>query len=303
MGNHCLGAVRHSRWRWPVWLLALLTLAASAALNTSLMREQMQTRYGEDGVALLDAWQRMLSDAQPLASAQQVVQVNNFFNQQIRYSEDLPLWQQSDYWATPLETLGLRAGDCEDYSIAKYLSLLALGIPPSQLRLIYVRAQIGGPHSKLFQAHMVLGYYPATDATPLILDSLVHSLLPANERPDLRPVFSFNSQGLWIGGQLTQADPTARLSRWRDLLTRVEAEGFLLAAPATAIAANSSLPAVNTTPLTTPATPVTQTNQSLPVDASASSSSTSAAAQQTAAPLNISDTVNTPEKGTTYVAD
>ena len=271
----------YSGWfnkRWLALLLALLTLTASATLNTSLMREQMQGRYGEDGVALLDAWQRMLSDAQPLAAAQQVAQVNQFFNQHIRYSEDLPLWQQSDYWATPVETLGLRAGDCEDYSIAKYLSLLALGIPPAQLRLIYVRAQIGGPQSKLFQAHMVLGYYPDTDATPLILDSLVHSLLPANERPDLRPVFSFNSQGLWIGGQLTQADPTARLSRWRDLLTRVEAEGFSLAAPAVATAEiNSSLPA--------PDTPAT-------------SSATSSANTPT-----TSNTQNTSEKGTTYVAD
>ena len=73
---------------------------------------------------------------------------------------------------------------------------------------------------------MVLGYYPTPDAIPLILDSLINTIEPANKRPDLRPVFSFNSEGLWVGNQSTQADPTARLSRWRDLLARVNAEGF-----------------------------------------------------------------------------
>jgi hypothetical protein len=46
-------------------------------------------------------------------------------------------------------------------------------------------------------------------------------------RPDLSPVYSFNSDGLWVGGATTSsADPTTRLSRWRDVLERMRRDGL-----------------------------------------------------------------------------
>lgn len=204
----------------------MVSLLASAAIDSNKMQQVMQARYGNDGIVLLDAWNRILNSAINSAPEEKLLQVNQFFNHNVRYTEDIVLWEKSDYWATPVEVMGVRAGDCEDYTIAKYLSLLQLGIANEQLRLIYVKAQIGGPHSKIFQAHMVLGYYATPDAIPLILDSLINTIEPATNRPDLRPVFSFNSEGLWVGNQATQADPTTRLSRWRDLLARASEEGF-----------------------------------------------------------------------------
>jgi len=74
---------------------------------------------------------------------------------------------------------------------------------------------------------MVLGYYPTPDAEPLILDNLVSEIRPASRRPDLFPIFSFTSEGLWVQGASTSsADPTARLSRWRSVLQRMRAEGL-----------------------------------------------------------------------------
>lgn len=212
-------------FRIPI-LLFSISLLVSADINPQKMHSVMSARYGNDGVALLGAWEKMLDSATSADAKEKLLQVNQFFNRNIRYTEDAILWKKSDYWATPLETMGMRAGDCEDYTIAKYLSLLELGIANEQLRLIYVKAQIGGAQSKISQAHMVLGYYPTPNAIPLILDSLINTIEPANMRPDLHPVFSFNSEGLWVGNQSTQADPTARLSRWRDLLARVKEEGF-----------------------------------------------------------------------------
>lgn len=166
-------------------------------------------------------------EQQHAPEVEQLQLVNDFFNRHIRYAEDIDLWEQSDYWATPMETLGRRAGDCEDYTIAKYMSLIKLGIPAERLRLIYVRASIGGSQSRISQAHMVLGYYPTPQSVPLILDNLIPGIMQAEERPDLKPVFSFNSVGLWVGNNpQSQADPTARLSRWRDVLTRMQKEGF-----------------------------------------------------------------------------
>ncbi len=210
-----------------VLVILLFSFIVCAELDSNKMQQVMQTRYGNDGIVLLDAWNRMLEHISNASAEEKLLQVNQFFNRNVRFTEDIALWKKSDYWATPLEVMGMRAGDCEDYTIAKYFSLLQLGIANEQLRLIYVRAQIGGPHSKIFQAHMVLGYYPTPDAVPLILDSLTNTIEPANNRPDLRPVFSFNSEGLWVGNQSTSADPTARLSRWRDLLARAKDEGFI----------------------------------------------------------------------------
>jgi hypothetical protein len=73
---------------------------------------------------------------------------------------------------------------------------------------------------------MVLAYYARPDAEPLVLDNLDVRILPASQRPDLRPVFGFNSEGLWMAGVQSPADPTARLSRWRDLLRRMQEQGL-----------------------------------------------------------------------------
>ena len=212
------------------WILAglIVSLVCIATVDPHTMRQVMHSRYGGEGLKLLDAWNQMLDGATATGPDEQLQLVNQFFNRHIQYSDDESLWKKSDYWATPLETMGIRAGDCEDFTVAKYLSLLELGIPVEKLRLIYVKAQIGGTRSKIFQAHMVLGYYATPDAIPLIMDNLVDTIQPANQRTDLQPVFSFNSQGLWVGSQRAQADPTARLSRWRDLLTRAQEEGIQL---------------------------------------------------------------------------
>jgi len=117
-------------------------------------------------------------------------------------------------------------GDCEDYVIGKYFSLIAAGMPSSRLRLVYVRAQIGGSDGSA-QAHMVLAYYATPGAEPLVLDSLIGEIRPASRRPDLAPVFSFNSDGLWQGtGAQSAGDPLARLSRWREVLAKARSEGF-----------------------------------------------------------------------------
>jgi predicted transglutaminase-like cysteine proteinase len=187
----------------------------------------MNARFGTSGVNKLQQWQLLVETQQLTSASEKIKAVNDFFNKNTRFAEDIIHWKQSDYWATPIETLGSGAGDCEDYTIAKYFTLLRLGVPLEQLRLIYVKAQIGGSSSKIFQAHMVLGYYAEPNSIPLILDSLVSELETADKRTDLQPVFSFNSAGLWVGNQAQpQINPTARLSRWRDVLERMIQEGF-----------------------------------------------------------------------------
>jgi len=183
-----------------------------------------QERFGEQATATVNDWQLMLITAEAESAGTQLQMVNDFFNSRVRWTTDQAIYQTEDYWATPLETLGRLAGDCEDFSIAKFASLRELGIPAEQLRLIYVKAISGG----LAQAHMVLAWYETPRSVPLILDNINQVILPANQRRDLQPVFSFNSEDLWLGatGNRVSASPQARMSRWRQVLDQMRKEGL-----------------------------------------------------------------------------
>jgi predicted transglutaminase-like cysteine proteinase len=202
-----------------LWLGGSLPWAADA-----VRMMQAAIRLGPRAVAALPALQSLLQQGAALDDEGQLAAVNSFFNRRIVFAEDSEAWGQADHWASPLESLALGRGDCEDYVIAKYFSLVAAGMPVARLRLVYVRAQVGMDS----QAHMVLAYYAQPNAEPLILDNLITDMRPASRRPDLVPVFSFNSEGLWQGvGALSGGDPQARLSRWREVLAKARAEGFL----------------------------------------------------------------------------
>ncbi len=210
----------------PVLLLlfALLAGALQADWDFTLISRRAESLYGPlgDGKQRIDDWQRLLASQAGASEAEQLKEVNRFFNAKLRFTDDLALWNQVDYWATPVEALRRGAGDCEDYAIAKYISLRHLGVPAEKLRITYVKAL------RLNQAHMVLTYYEKPDAVPLVLDNLIGSILPASQRSDLLPVYAFNGEGLWLtnqGGGKKVGD-AKRLSRWQDLLKKMKAEGF-----------------------------------------------------------------------------
>lgn len=210
-----------------LWLSAALVwpVGSTQAWDADQMLSAAK-RISARAVAGVQVLQPLLSQGAALDESARLDLINEFFNRRIQFAQDIDVWGQLDYWASPLELLDKGRGDCEDYAIAKYFSLLALGVPVAKLRLVYVRAQIGGVHG-VYQAHMVLAYYAAAGAEPLILDSLITELRSASRRPDLVPVFSFNSEGLWQGvGQQSAGDATARLSRWREVLAKARAEGF-----------------------------------------------------------------------------
>lgn len=201
-----------------------------AAPDYDRILQLAESRYGDRGVQVVRAWQEMMLSAQSLSEADKIRRVNEFFNRRIQFGEDQAIWGVNDYWATPLELMGRGSGDCEDFAIAKYFALRSLGVPLESLRITYVKARIGGPRSEITQAHMVLAYYEEPSGEPLILDNLITEVRPASRRGDLMPIFSFNSEGLWTGaGPAEKKDAgssTARLSRWRDLIARMRAEGY-----------------------------------------------------------------------------
>ncbi|PSW25480.1 sulfate adenylyltransferase [Photobacterium swingsii] len=198
-------------------------LTAIDRQNIDLIRQF----YGERAGKRATAWRHLLhqltnthtatrSDKKSVSESTQLEGINRFFNQ-LQFIDDDKLWGKKDYWATPNEFIGVGGGDCEDFSIAKYFSLLSLGVDDEKLRLVYVKALT------LNQFHMVVAYYPHPAAVPLLLDNLDGEIKPATERLDLLPIYSFNGSQLWLmkqKGQGQLAGDAAKLSAWNDVRLR-----------------------------------------------------------------------------------
>lgn len=216
------------RWMWCtvaaglLWAAAWPGRAGLVDFSENLLA-YVSKKWGREAPPRLMVWQRLVRDNRAAGAAPTRVeqvslkQVNGFFNQ-VPFFNDIKHWGMEDYWATPIELLGSFGGDCEDYSISKYLSLKEIGVPVERLRITYVRAL------RLGESHMVLAYYPTPDADPLILDNLNGSILPASQRPDLEPVYGFNDDDLWVQGGPSRKGGASNVRLWRDLLDKLAKE-------------------------------------------------------------------------------
>lgn len=164
------------------------------------------------------AWGNLIASLQNKSVDVQLEKVNSFFNQ-FSFESDQQSEGVEDYWKSPDEFIIDGGGDCEDYAIIKYFTLITLGIPTDRLRITYVTSL------KLQQAHMVLSYYPSPEAEPLILDSLENKIMKASKRTDLKPIYSFNGDGLWLAKQRGQSSFMGQsngLGKWDELQKRME---------------------------------------------------------------------------------
>lgn len=199
-------------------LLGRAALCALLAIAMPAGPASADALRADAGDRRLQHWRQLMNEERAAPEREQLVAVNDFFNG-ARFVDDRDLWQVADYWATPDEFLLRDAGDCEDFAIAKYFTLKAMGVAPDKLRITYVKVE------SLQQAHMVLAYYPDPLSAPLILDNLNRHILPATERPDLRPIYSFNAESLWLARsrhEQQRAGHPGQLQRWREMLARLD---------------------------------------------------------------------------------
>ncbi|MBD5770231.1 transglutaminase-like cysteine peptidase [Marinomonas sp. SM2066] len=196
----------------PQWLLY-----ADVSDKYRKLAKQAAITYGVGADKRILTWRKLIEDAKPLTVIDQLTQVNDFFNQ-MEFVDDIDLWHKEDYWATPIEFLGMQAGDCEDFTIAKYFALRELGVPDEKLRLVYVKSLT------LNQHHMVVAYYHKPTSIPVLLDNIDKELKPASKRNDLLPIYSFNAENLWLSkekGRGVLVGGSSRLSLWTDLNDRL----------------------------------------------------------------------------------
>ncbi|WP_158174450.1 transglutaminase-like cysteine peptidase [Grimontia hollisae] len=199
-----------------IFLLPSIVTLALGSTDTQWVNK-VAAFYGERAGKRVATWRNLVAQSAALSEREKLAVVNNFFNQ-LYFVDDIDLWGKKDYWATPLEFLGSAAGDCEDFSIAKYFTLRELGIDDKKLRLVYVNA------IKLNQFHMVVAYYPTPSSEPVLLDNLDPEIKKASKRQDLLPVYSFNGSRLWLmkeRGKGELAGKSSRLGLWNDLRTRM----------------------------------------------------------------------------------
>lgn len=183
-----------------------------------IMLERIEHKYGSAAKQRFVAWQKLMDAGKIIPERDKLQQVNDFFNRNTEFVDDLVLWLKADYWATPVELLAKGAGDCEDFSIAKYFTLVEIGVDESKLRITYVKAL------KLNLSHMVLSYFESPRAVPLILDNLRPDISSATDRSDLLPVYSFNGSGIWLAkikGSSQSIGKVDQLNLWTDLKRRM----------------------------------------------------------------------------------
>lgn len=151
-------------------------------------RERHQERaLCQRGDCAMLRWREFLAGlkrAEPLA---QLRAVNDRLNK-IAYVSDMENYGVEDYWATPREFFA-KGGDCEDYALAKYLSLRALGWPAERLRIVVVYDRERDlVHAALVAYHEGVGY---------LLDIEIGAVTDARRVGRYLPIFAISEKGWW----------------------------------------------------------------------------------------------------------
>ena len=151
-------------------------------------RFQDGNKLCESSTCTTKGWKEFIAELQGKDVKTQLKEVNRAFNSK-RYILDMNNWGEEDYWATPYQFLK-KNGDCEDYAIAKYMSLKALGVPIEDMRVVALQ------DLNLNLGHAVLVVYLGDE--PMLLDNQIASVVPANTVRHYEPVFSINEMGWWL---------------------------------------------------------------------------------------------------------
>ncbi len=140
----------------------------------------------------------------------------NFYLNSLLSQYDKITNNQEDYWSTPKEFLKVGFGDCEDYVIIKYFTLINLGFDEEKLFFTIVKENILGGY------HMVLSYFKDKDKPPLVLDNLSFRILDIKTRKDLDVDILINSTGVYKLNKYSRLIKVAQeYPQYENLMNRV----------------------------------------------------------------------------------
>lgn len=146
----------------------------------------------EDGTTCpteLRAWRNAVRSMEQFQGWNLLAAVNSKINRLVTFRTDATNYGRTDYWASPVETL-TRQGDCEDYAILKYMTLLELGVSDRQMRIVVVKDIQRGTGHAVLSVNM--------DGQTYILDNLRQAAVLHTDMSHYVPYYSVNRQGLWL---------------------------------------------------------------------------------------------------------
>lgn len=171
--------------------------------DTFLITKEILTaaekRIGPEARLRLIEWEQIINELKTLSSTEVVKIINEFFNRIVHQQVDDKEEIEYDYWQSPIETLVKGSGDCEDFVMAKYVSLRLLGIPAEQLLISLIH------YPEYNDTHAVLLFFPKEEEDPLVLDNVVFQhlgymkshLLTLSHRMikhNIKPILGFNEE-------------------------------------------------------------------------------------------------------------
>lgn len=133
-------------------------------------------------------WRALIEGLRGQPVAEVLAAVNAHMNR-APYIIDPINWGVKDYWATPSQFFR-KDGDCEDYAIAKFVTLKELGLPAEDMRITVLEDQ------NLKVAHAILVVFVAGE--PWVLDNQIQRVVRAGTIRHYRPIFSINESGWWL---------------------------------------------------------------------------------------------------------
>ena len=157
-------------------------------LNKTHKPVNVRCRRTKNFKCVSEEWREMIDGLKKGSDIKKLTVINEHLNRS-PYITDMINWQQNDYWATIRQFFD-KDGDCEDYAIAKYYSLIEVGFRPDQMRIAVV-------HDKnLDVAHAVLAVY--LEDKVWILDNQISNIVMENNVIHYQPLYSINEQAWWL---------------------------------------------------------------------------------------------------------
>jgi predicted transglutaminase-like cysteine proteinase len=125
--------------------------------------------------------------------------INRAVNLTIEPESDMAQWGVPDRWSDPLETFATGRGDCEDYAIAKFVALMAAGVPAKDVKLVIVRNTAAGEDHAVVAAR--------NDGDWIILDNRWLTMVKDAEMAKAVPLFVLDHSGVraFVAPMLTVA--------------------------------------------------------------------------------------------------
>ena len=199
--------------------LSTTLLATKSIILTNSDVERINSDYYKKAIYLrLLEYIKLKKKVKDFELIKKLNYVNTFYNR-ILPVQDSRKYKVDDHWATPKEFLIEGRGDCEDYAIAKYFTLLEVGIPKD--KLFFAIVKVKGETNY----HMVLLYIENRTSMPLVLDNLSFKILPFDKRKRLEPKAIFNEKESFILKNKKMYKKVkidwGKVNKWELLLDRV----------------------------------------------------------------------------------